>query len=85
VARDRTHAVAVVRQRREQRRAIGRRRAIDGGGGDRRRDRADREGAGYNADGKTDLVISTRSGSYWYFSVGNGTWTVPYTRNDLPI
>ena len=36
-------------------------------------------------DGKTDLIISTRSGSYWYFSNGDGTWTCPYIRTDLPL
>jgi hypothetical protein len=33
----------------------------------------------------TDLVITTASGSYWYFSNGDGSWTYPYTRHDLPL
>jgi hypothetical protein len=39
----------------------------------------------FNGDGKTDLVITTANGSFWYFSNGNGTWSVPYTRSDLPL
>lgn len=39
----------------------------------------------FNGDGLTDLVVSTRTGSYWYFANGTGGWTTPYTRADLPI
>jgi len=39
----------------------------------------------FNGDGKTDLVITTATGSYWYFSNGNGTFSNPYTRADLPL
>jgi len=39
----------------------------------------------FNGDGKSDLVITTPGGSYWYFSNGNGTWTYPYTRADLVL
>ena len=39
----------------------------------------------FNGDGRTDLVIQTASGSYWYFSNGDGTWTVHYVRPDLNV
>ncbi|HXI59800.1 MAG TPA: VCBS repeat-containing protein [Polyangia bacterium] len=39
----------------------------------------------FNHDGRTDLVITTASGSYWYFSNGDGSWSVPYSRGDLPL
>ena len=38
----------------------------------------------FNGDGKTDLIITNGSGSYWYFSNGDGTWNQAYTRTDLP-
>ncbi|HWO26109.1 MAG TPA: VCBS repeat-containing protein [Kofleriaceae bacterium] len=37
----------------------------------------------FNGDGKTDVIITTSSGSSWFFSNGNGTWSIPYTRSDL--
>jgi hypothetical protein len=39
----------------------------------------------FDGDSDTDLVITTASGSYWYFSSGDGSWTYPYTRTDLPF
>jgi RHS repeat-associated protein len=40
----------------------------------------------FNGDGKTDLVVSTSQGSYWYISTGNGgPYTYPYSRSDLRL
>ena len=32
-----------------------------------------------------NLVITKSSGSSWYFSNGNGTWSIPHVRSDLPL
>jgi len=42
----------------------------------------------FNGDGKTDVIITTASGSYWYISTGVGNNYVPYQpyyRTDLPL
>lgn len=41
--------------------------------------------SGNNGDGKTDVIVTTASGSYWYYSTGTGTWNPAYTRTDLPL
>jgi hypothetical protein len=40
--------------------------------------------ADFSGDGLTDLIITNPSGSYWYFSNGDGTWNEACTRTDLP-
>jgi hypothetical protein len=37
----------------------------------------------FSGDQKSDLIITNASGSYWYFSNGDGTFTQSYTRPDL--
>jgi hypothetical protein len=39
----------------------------------------------FNGDGKTDVIITVAGGSFWYYSTGLGTWTISYTRTDLPL
>jgi hypothetical protein len=39
--------------------------------------------ADMDGDGKTDLIITDASGSYWYFSNGDGTWKTPYSNTGL--
>jgi hypothetical protein len=39
----------------------------------------------FNGDGKTDLIITTPNGSWWYYSNGDGTWNNAYTRTDLTL
>jgi hypothetical protein len=38
----------------------------------------------FNGDGKSDVIISNASGTYWYYSTGTGTWNNAYSRTDLP-
>jgi hypothetical protein len=45
---------------------------------------ADFDGHGIG-NAKTDLIIQTWDGSYWYYSTGLGTWNQAYVRTDLPI
>ena len=37
----------------------------------------------FNGDGKTDVVVSDFSGSYWCYSRGRGAWGEGYRRLDL--
>jgi Trypsin/FG-GAP repeat len=39
----------------------------------------------FDGDGFSDVIITTPSGSYWYYGTGRGTWDVAYTRSDLPL
>jgi FG-GAP-like repeat len=39
----------------------------------------------FNGDGKTDMIVTSSTGSDWYFSTGPGTWTLKYRRPDLPL
>jgi hypothetical protein len=39
----------------------------------------------FNGDEKADLIITTQSGSYWYFSKGDGTFSQLYSRKDLTL
>jgi hypothetical protein len=40
----------------------------------------------FDGDGLTDLVVTTSTGSAWWFSNGDGSWnTTAYTRPDLPL
>ncbi len=39
----------------------------------------------FDGDLRSDLIITTSAGSFWYFSNGNGTWRTPYSRADLPV
>jgi hypothetical protein len=39
----------------------------------------------FNGDGKTDVIITNATGSYWYYSTGLGTWNLAYIRTDLPL
>jgi hypothetical protein len=42
----------------------------------------------FNGDGKTDLILTTKSGSYWYISTGTGNSYSPYqaySRGDLTL
>src|SRR5262245_42151868 len=39
----------------------------------------------FNGAGKTDVIITTDQASFWYLSNGDGTFRVPYTRNDLTL
>jgi hypothetical protein len=41
----------------------------------------------FNGDMKDDLLITTPSGSHWYYSTGYGTWdtTAVTPRPDLPL
>jgi hypothetical protein len=39
----------------------------------------------FNGDGRSDFIITTDSGSAWYYSTGLGTWNNAYNRPDLPL
>lgn len=39
----------------------------------------------YNGDGMDDFVIRAGQGSYWYYSLGDGTWRIPHYRSDLHL
>jgi hypothetical protein len=41
--------------------------------------------ADFNADGKTDMIVTTSAGSTWYLANGDGNWTITYERPDLTL